>query len=97
MASRKWSASAPSEQLEQFESATASSEGDWQVMLDEWPVKAIMAVRSVRDRRSFLVRWQGYGALDNTWEPEEHMVNSKPLLDSFFKRCGGNSFANAQC
>jgi hypothetical protein len=96
MASGQLLASSPSEQLEQSESSI-TSEDSYEVMPTEWSVEAITAVRSIRDKRSFLVRWQGYNASDDTWEPEEHLANSKHLLDSFLERCNVEGFANVQC
>nr|CAI5840763.1 unnamed protein product [Callosobruchus analis] len=33
----------------------------------------------------FLVSWKGYGAADNSWEPEEHM-SCKDLIDKFMAK-----------
>lgn len=31
----------------------------------------------------FLVRWKGFGAAHDTWEPEKNLANSRELLDAF--------------
>jgi hypothetical protein len=41
----------------------------------------------VWSKRQFLVRWQGYGANEDTWEPEEYLQNCHHLLDAFLARC----------
>jgi hypothetical protein len=32
-------------------------------------------------RREWLIRWRGYGEADDTWEPREHIHNTKTITD----------------
>ncbi|KAK6635845.1 hypothetical protein RUM44_001099 [Polyplax serrata] len=36
--------------------------------------------------REFLVRWKGYSAKDDTWEPERHL-NCTELINEYMKKC----------
>ena len=49
----------------------------------EYEVEAILAVRKRGRTSQYLVKWQGYGDEDNTWEPEQHLAGSQDLLDAF--------------
>lgn len=42
---------------------------------DEYEVENIVDFRFVKGRPKFLVKWKGFPADDNTWEPEENMTN----------------------
>ena len=49
-------------------------------------VERIIACRLATDGRiSYLVRWKGYKADDDTWEPEENLHGCKQLIVKFFK------------
>jgi len=55
---------------------------------DEYAVESIIAQRVNKRRRKpeYRVRWLGYGAEDDTWEPEENFFGaSKKLLAAFRK------------
>ena len=39
--------------------------------------------RVVRGQEQFLVRWKGYGAHEDTWEPTCNLDNSRELLMAF--------------
>ncbi|XP_038624020.1 chromodomain Y-like protein [Tachyglossus aculeatus] len=50
-------------------------------------------VKRIVDRRKnkkgkieYLVRWKGYGSEDDTWEPEQHLVNCEEFIHEF-NRC----------
>ncbi|KAM0553112.1 hypothetical protein ACHAPJ_007660 [Fusarium lateritium] len=45
------------------------------------------AVRGLRnDKSECHVEWVGYGDKDKTWEPIEHLLNGKQLVDEFLER-----------
>jgi hypothetical protein len=57
---------------------------------EEYEVEAILGHRDVtagrQRRREYLVKWVGYGALHNTWEPEGNLENAKEMVDRYKKR-----------
>lgn len=53
----------------------------------EYEVSRIIDVHFKNNgKREFLVRWKGYSAKDDTWEPEEHL-NCKDLINAYLKKC----------
>lgn len=38
-------------------------------------------------KREFLIRWKGYSAKDDTWEPEEHL-ECQDLINAFLNTQG---------
>ena len=49
----------------------------------EYEVARILDRRVVRGQEQFLIRWKGYGANEDTWEPTCNLENSRRLLDEF--------------
>jgi chromodomain protein Y len=52
-----------------------------------------MQVESIVDKRKnkkgkteYLVRWKGYDSEDDTWEPEQHLVNCEEYIHDFNRR-----------
>eukprot|EP00965_Chrysotila_dentata_P206700 6183683-Pleurochrysis_carterae.AAC.3 len=41
---------------------------------EEYVVEAILGEKKIGGELRYLVKWEGYGQEDNTWEPEEHLV-----------------------
>ena len=33
----------------------------------------------------FLIRWKGYGPINNSWEPDENLTNCEKLVKKFKK------------
>lgn len=58
--------------------ADSSSESD-----GEYRVEAILQKRKQRGKFQFLIKWEGYGSEDNTWEPIEHLDGAAKLLAIF--------------
>ncbi|OAV95011.1 hypothetical protein PTTG_26780 [Puccinia triticina 1-1 BBBD Race 1] len=50
---------------------------------DEWEVEEILDCRKRGKRLEYLIVWKGYEPQHNSWEPEDHLKNSKQLLDEF--------------
>ncbi len=49
----------------------------------EYEVARILDRRVVRGQEQFLIRWKGYGANEDTWEPLGNLGNNKELLRAF--------------
>ena len=52
---------------------------------DEWAVERILDERETQGKRMFLVRWDGFTAENDTWEPEQHLVNAQEKVATFYK------------
>jgi transposase InsO family protein len=54
---------------------------------EEWEPEAIIGHRKQRGGSyRYLVKWKEYPSSENSYEPEEHLANSKELLDAYKKR-----------
>jgi hypothetical protein len=51
--------------------------------MEEWEVENILDAKFFGKTLKFLVKWRGYPTNENTWEPEDHLVNSQLLVDEF--------------
>lgn len=51
----------------------------------EWDVERIVAVRTdaATNQEEYFVKWKGYPAKDNTWEPKENLGNCQMALKNF--------------
>jgi hypothetical protein len=63
----------------------------------EYEVEAVLAHRERRVRsrkkskksaREYLVKWVGYGDINNTWEPEEHLEHARERLQEYWVNHG---------
>ncbi|QSS59511.1 hypothetical protein I7I51_08946 [Histoplasma capsulatum] len=52
---------------------------------EEWEVEAILDKRQYRGQTQYLVKWKDCTDTDNSWEPEENLVNSQEHLEQFNK------------
>ncbi|EDN10942.1 predicted protein [Histoplasma mississippiense (nom. inval.)] len=52
---------------------------------EEWEVEAILDKRQYRGQTQYLVKWKDCTDADNSWEPEENLVNSQEYLEQFNK------------
>lgn len=54
---------------------------------EEYEVERIIDVYFKKNgEKEFLVRWKGYSAKEDTWEPEANL-NCKDLIESYLKKC----------
>ncbi len=49
----------------------------------EFEVDRLLDRRVVRGQEQYLVRWKGYGAHEDTWEPTCNLRNAQELLREF--------------
>jgi DNA (cytosine-5)-methyltransferase 1 len=38
-----------------------------------------------KHKRMFLIRWEGYSPSDDTWEPEENLLDCKEALEEYWR------------
>lgn len=56
----------------------------------EWEVEQIVDSRIDEETLEhwFKVKWKGYAAKDNTWEPKKNLTNCKVLVEKYEKKAG---------
>ena len=47
---------------------------------EEYEVEAILRHKGKPSCHVFLIRWKGYSAAEDTWEPERNLSNAQPLI-----------------
>ena len=52
----------------------------------EWEVHSIIDSRIRWKRLEYKVKWKGYSARDDTWEPVENLKNAKRSITAFHKK-----------
>lgn len=52
---------------------------------EEFIVEGIIDSRIYRNKLQYLVKWEGYGPEENSWEPAEH-VHAPRLVQEFHQR-----------
>ena len=47
---------------------------------EEYEVEVVLGHKGKPGRHTFLIRWKGYSAAEDTWEPERNLGNAQPLI-----------------
>jgi hypothetical protein len=55
---------------------------------DIFTVEKILKHRQVSNKKEYLIKWKGYPHADNTWEPEEHLLNCRQELRRYYRSLG---------
>ena len=50
---------------------------------DEYEVEVVLGHRGKPGCHTFLIRWKGYSAAEDTWEPERNLGNAQPLITEY--------------
>ena len=57
---------------------------------EEYEVEAILNHKTQRlrsgQKNQYLIRWQGYGPTEDSWELEKDLANAKDILDEYKRR-----------
>ena len=53
---------------------------------EEWAVESVLDACVSHGKRRFLVRWEGFTAEHDSWEPEENLENAKGKIAEFEKK-----------
>lgn len=49
----------------------------------EWEVEAVLDCQPIGGKPHYLVKWSGWDAAHNTWEPLEHLTHAQSLVDCY--------------
>ena len=52
---------------------------------EEYEVEEVMDSRMKRRRLEYYVKWKGYGAEENSWQPKAHLANAPELIAEFHR------------
>ena len=55
----------------------------------EFAVEEILDVRTRRKQTQYLIRWEGCGPSDDTWEPSKNLTNCNDLMKDFHSKRSG--------
>ena len=50
---------------------------------EEYEVEQILNYRQKQNKTEYLVKWRGYGAHENSWEPEINLRNAERILKEY--------------
>ena len=50
---------------------------------EEYEVEVVLGHRGRPGHCTFLIRWKGYSAVEDTWEPEQNLGNTQPLITEY--------------
>jgi hypothetical protein len=53
---------------------------------EEWEVEDILAERTQQGETQYLVKWKGFPDYENSWEPEDNLVNAMDVLNIYKKQ-----------
>ena len=49
----------------------------------KYEVVVVLGHRGRPGRHTFLIRWRGYSSAEDTWEPEQNLGNTQPLITEY--------------
>ena len=55
---------------------------------EEFEVESIVDSRTLDGQVFYLVKWRGFTARHNSWEPAYNLVHAQALIDNFSSRSG---------
>ena len=63
---------------------------------EEYEVEKVIDAKQIGRKKKwhYLIKWKGYPASDNSWEPETNVQGSKELIEEFWKRNPGQRKPN---
>jgi hypothetical protein len=64
----------------------AKQQIDIEVYEEEYEPERIVDKQTMDGEIKYLIKWKGYDATENTWEPAKHLTNCRPLLRQFHQR-----------
>ena len=67
------------QRLHQPPAVDADTNGD-----ARYEVESVMAQRGSTNRRELLIRWKGYGAEHDEWQPRSHLIRTAPIAVAEF-------------
>lgn len=54
---------------------------------DIYTVEKIVSKKRLNQKTLYLVKWEGYGSDQNTWEPVQNLSNVKDMIKRYNKGC----------
>lgn len=57
--------------------------GDAELQTEEFQVESIVRTENKGGKILYLIKWKGYSEAENTWEPEENLMNCPELLEEY--------------
>ncbi|KAF7116923.1 hypothetical protein CNMCM5793_005553 [Aspergillus hiratsukae] len=52
---------------------------------EEWEVERILADRTIRGQKQYLVKWKGWPSYENSWQTKDDLKNAQEALDDYLQ------------